>query len=693
MRRRSFWLGPLDTLICLYYSSTTHHLHSLPLLEFRVSYRNYPDTPSLEEIKRDRHAATRNVPLSELTLRSLFVLGSRSDASSCQPELETHSIADLRKSYAAYRSAESRLLLRLCLVCAYFVALRGPRWLAQSQRDYASALLGVPHSTFLRWVRVGRLLIARPQLRTPFRDGRLRLHALDERARRGIDEHRSSGPHDDSASRRALDGREGREEDRMGTNSELRTTGKVAAAGAGEPSRGIASDEFLDLSFSAPAPAILYLEDTMVLARAMVGQSQGDEEAVIALLAEAGSEAIRGAVPQLDAARARRRFGIKSESTRAETKSVASGCLSGGRALPHPTLPALAEHAQRRYAFRVHALLRRLMERRTRLRTRQEDQLYRWMLDGVHERCGYRNFESFARDILDLPRSSCNDRLRRARERRRNHPISLARARNEISIVQADLLARLHRRCHVPVSDLERWIRFAVHHTVRALRAAIDWARRQLLTDYRPWSLGGCRPPQADQLRTVNHSLEKLVKNPAGDAISEALLEWNDAPRGTVRFRLSRETRDELLVQLAFEQDQVQAQAETPAPRKIPAWLALCRVFHRARRVWAEHHIALPAAQRRILDRDGWRCAAPECTQRRNLQIHHLQYRAQGGDDRDSNRVTLCAFHHQIGEHQGLMRVRGAVQTDGTGLTWEMGLDEYRRPLMVYRDGTLLAPV
>jgi len=39
------------------------------------------------------------------------------------------------------------------------------------------------------------------------------------------------------------------------------------------------------------------------------------------------------------------------------------------------------------------------------------------------------------------------------------------------------------------------------------------------------------------------------------------------------------------------------------------------------------------------------------------------------------------------------MRVRGAVQSDGTGLTWEMGLDEYRRPLMVYRDGTLLAPV
>jgi hypothetical protein len=272
----------------------------------------------------------------------------------------------------------------------------------------------------------------------------------------------------------------------------------------------------------------------------------------------------------------------------------------------------------------------------------------------------------------------------------------LARARGEITIVQADLLARLHRRCHVPVSDLGKWIRFAVHHTVRSLRSALAWARRQLLTDYRHWSLGGCRPPQADQLRTVNHSLETLVRNPEGgtseDTLREALLEWNDAPRATLRFQLRRETRDELLVQLAYEQDCVQVQAETPAPRKIPAWLALCRIFHRARLVWAEHHAALPAAQRRILDRDGWRCAAPECTQRRNLQIHHVRYRARGGDNSDSNRVTLCAFHHQIGEHQGLMRVSGEVRTDGTGLTWEMGLDEYGRPLMVYRDGAVLLP-
>ncbi|HKI84188.1 MAG TPA: hypothetical protein VKA63_07625, partial [Candidatus Krumholzibacteria bacterium] len=116
------------------------------------------------------------------------------------------------ESFAAYRSAESRLLLRLCLACAYFVALRGPRWLAQSQRDYASALLGVPHSSFLRWVRVGRLLAAQPKLRAPFRKGQLSLRTLDDRARHGEFAHGGRGAHS------------AYEQDRLGTNSEPRTT-------------------------------------------------------------------------------------------------------------------------------------------------------------------------------------------------------------------------------------------------------------------------------------------------------------------------------------------------------------------------------------------------------------------------------------------------------------------------------------
>ncbi|PYT33623.1 MAG: hypothetical protein DMF52_15165, partial [Acidobacteria bacterium] len=43
-----------------------------------------------------------------------------------------------------------------------------------------------------------------------------------------------------------------------------------------------------------------------------------------------------------------------------------------------------------------------------------------------------------------------------------------------------------------------------------------------------------------------------------------------------------------------------------------------------------------------IYIRDGWRCSAPACTSRRNLEDHHLVYRSHQGPDDLSNRVCLC---------------------------------------------------
>ena len=60
-----------------------------------------------------------------------------------------------------------------------------------------------------------------------------------------------------------------------------------------------------------------------------------------------------------------------------------------------------------------------------------------------------------------------------------------------------------------------------------------------------------------------------------------------------------------------------------------------------------------------VLDRDGWRCTAPGCSARADLEKHHVRYRSRGGDDDPSNLTTLCRFHHRHGEHGGLLRVRG----------------------------------
>lgn len=50
---------------------------------------------------------------------------------------------------------------------------------------------------------------------------------------------------------------------------------------------------------------------------------------------------------------------------------------------------------------------------------------------------------------------------------------------------------------------------------------------------------------------------------------------------------------------------------------------------------------------RQVLQRDGWRCQ--QCGNSTNLQVHHLQLRAQSGDDAEQNLITLCSkCHDQI---------------------------------------------
>jgi 5-methylcytosine-specific restriction endonuclease McrA len=46
-----------------------------------------------------------------------------------------------------------------------------------------------------------------------------------------------------------------------------------------------------------------------------------------------------------------------------------------------------------------------------------------------------------------------------------------------------------------------------------------------------------------------------------------------------------------------------------------------------------------------VLERDGWRCQV--CGSMQNLQVHHLKFRSQSGDDVEQNLITLCAECHE----------------------------------------------
>ncbi|TMA79815.1 MAG: hypothetical protein E6J72_10165 [Deltaproteobacteria bacterium] len=80
-----------------------------------------------------------------------------------------------------------------------------------------------------------------------------------------------------------------------------------------------------------------------------------------------------------------------------------------------------------------------------------------------------------------------------------------------------------------------------------------------------------------------------------------------------------------------------------------------------------------------LFGRDGWRCAVPACSARRKLHDHHIVFRSRGGDNARTNRVALCAAHHQHGLHGG-----GSIRAWGhapDGIHWELGTRQEGPPL------------
>ena len=72
--------------------------------------------------------------------------------------------------------------------------------------------------------------------------------------------------------------------------------------------------------------------------------------------------------------------------------------------------------------------------------------------------------------------------------------------------------------------------------------------------------------------------------------------------------------------------------------------------------------------QRRVLERDGWRCTNPGCS-RAAAHVHHVEFRSHGGSDEESNLTSVCAAHHLRGIHMGRLRVSGKAPD---GLWWEL---------------------
>jgi Holliday junction resolvase RuvA-like protein len=65
-----------------------------------------------------------------------------------------------------------------------------------------------------------------------------------------------------------------------------------------------------------------------------------------------------------------------------------------------------------------------------------------------------------------------------------------------------------------------------------------------------------------------------------------------------------------------------------------------------------------PRLRRQVLARDHHGCTVPGCRAARNLDVHHIRFRSDGGGNELSNLLTLCSGHHAL-VHAGQILIRG----------------------------------
>ena len=112
-----------------------------------------------------------------------------------------------------------------------------------------------------------------------------------------------------------------------------------------------------------------------------------------------------------------------------------------------------------------------------------------------------------------------------------------------------------------------------------------------------------------------------------------------------------------------------------------PAGAALATALERLLRTVVADWEAEPKHDDPVFARDGWHCAVPACSGRRELHDHHLRFRSKGGSNDLANRIAICAGHHLRGIHRGVIRAEGTAPLD---VRWQLGVRHGKPPLLTF---------
>jgi len=306
---------------------------------------------------------------------------------------------------------------------------------------------------------------------------------------------------------------------------------------------------------------------------------------------------------------------------------------------------------------------------------------------------GFATEAHYARERLGISRASLRSKVALAHRTQGLDHLIDALQRGHIGFEAAHLIAR------IATPETERaWLTRATRRTFKHLREevqAIEMATRYLgETDTSPPNDAQLQQVEAAERAILSGDLlRSVIRNAQSEPDEQAVQisggpETNDHPEpedeaSAVQISVGPSAKITLRIRVPGDVLLHYRQLERLHRKKLPGESFiqfLCTTFWQT---WVPH-LGTSDKWEQIYRRDRYRCTNPVC-HNRNVTLHHVQYRANGGTDAPENLTTPCAFCHLEGEHGGRLK----ILPPGNNPTWLLG----RHPIIKVhrRERTLLA--
>jgi len=309
---------------------------------------------------------------------------------------------------------------------------------------------------------------------------------------------------------------------------------------------------------------------------------------------------------------------------------------------------------------------------------------------GAWARLMFAGVGHYAEQRLGLSRTSAEDRAGLCRALRGLRLLRDAYECGKIGFEAALLVRRVLGRGPTDKEEEGAWVSHAEGVTIKRLRdegrfvgrsVALETARTQVAPpDDAAWHASLARAPG-----TALSRIAALGKVAASGGLPDVFLRLRMPADLAAGFLAAIESRKRALSELVEQVHWCEPWPDPAAPgsvlaartfsvrcRSVPAWAGLLALIEEYAGTWDDPAQAPRRAADAVYIRDGWRCAAPGCTSRQNLEEHHVVYRSRCGSHDLSNRTCACRFHHQMGEHGSLASCSG---TAPLGIRWVLGRD------------------